>query len=98
MLLDMNILEEIEMLETASELRDEIERVEEQIYELESDPYDAIDDQLDYQTLLKQQKDRLEELKSKNKTISQEIRDYFTKNNTIRKRGSFNSVCCELVS
>ena len=86
MLLDMNILEEIEMLETASELRDEIERVEEQIYELESDPYDAIDDQLDYQTLLKQQKDRLEELKSKNKTISQEIRDYFTKNNTIRKR------------
>ena len=82
----MNILEEIEMLETASELRDEIERVEEQIYELESDPYDAIDDQLDYQTLLKQQKDRLEELKSKNKTISQEIRDYFTKNNTIRKR------------
>ena len=52
MLLDMNILEEIEMLETASELRDEIERVEEQIYELESDPYDAIDDQLDYQTLL----------------------------------------------
>ena len=85
MLLDMNILEEIEMLETASELRDEIERVEEQIYELESDPYDAIDDQLDYQTLLKQQKDRLEELKSQNKTISQEIRDYYTKNNTIRK-------------
>ena len=94
----MNILQEIKKLEIAKELRDEIERVEEQIYELESDPYDAIDDQLDYQTLLKQQKDRLEELKSQNKTISQEIRDYFTKNNTIRKRGSFNSVCCELVS
>ncbi len=81
----MNILQEIKKLEIAKELRDEIERVEEQIYELESDPYDAIDDQLDYQTLLKQQKDRLEELKSQNKTISQEIRDYYTKNNTIRK-------------
>jgi len=90
MLLDMNILEEIEMLETASELRDEIERVEEQIYELESDCYDEnyelYPTYAEYEFFQNHLTNVLEELKSKNKTISQEIRDYFTKNNTIRKR------------
>ena len=75
----MNIHEEIEKLKITNELRDEIKVVKEEVTDLECYPYDAIDDQPDYQTLLKQQKDRLEEMKSKHKTMSQEIRDYYKK-------------------
>ena len=85
----MNILEEIKKLETAKELRDEIELVEEQIYELESDCYDVNDElyptYAEYEFFQNHLTNVLEELKSKNKTISQEILDYYTKNNTIRK-------------
>jgi uncharacterized coiled-coil DUF342 family protein len=85
----MNILEEIKKLETAKELRDEIELVEEQIYELESDCYDVNDElyptYAEYEFFQNHLYNLLRELKSKNKTISQEILDYYTKNNTIRK-------------
>ena len=50
----MNIHEEIEKLKITNELRDEIKVVKEEVTDLECDPYDAIDDQPDYQTLLKQ--------------------------------------------
>ena len=79
----MNIDEEIEKLKNANELRDEIKVVEEQIYELECDPYDVNEELYpcyeEYLTFLTRQKDRLEEMKSKHKTMSQEIRDYYKK-------------------
>jgi len=85
----MNILQEIKMLEIADEIRDEIDRCEELIYELESDCYEVNDElyptYAEYEFFQKHLTNVLEELKSKNKTISQEIRDYYTKNNTIRK-------------
>ena len=75
----MNIHEEIEKLKITNELRDEIKVVKEEVTDLECEPYDAIDDQPDYQTLLKQQKDRLELMKSIHRIMSQEIRDYYKK-------------------